>query len=180
MCNIPYEGRDLTDLEVTAIHEAAHAVAYHLKGCKILSVSVEADHHNDCLGIVHAVKKLNSDIVYKHFAGVEVLSDIEARVRSDVICLLAGAVSEAKATWGEADALLMFSSATQDYDVVQTLISLLPMLDGESLFDGLLEETEALVNDSWHVIQCMADKLVAQGYMDGAEVEGFFGRLLVS
>ena len=147
----------MNEFRITAIHEAAHAVAAIRAGLIFKHVTAIPDEYEETEGALHW-----SDL---HASGhLEVSPELLA------VVLLAGPCAEARATHREVDEVFSDEEALDDRDAITEL-----MLNAD---DFLKASTEALalIERDWPLIERIADELMEVDELDYEEVEALVAR----
>ena len=147
----------MNEFRITAIHEAAHAVAAIRAGLIFKHVTAIPDEYEETEGALHW-----SDL---HASGhLEVSPELLA------VVLLAGPCAEARATNREVDEVFSDEEALDDRDAITEL-----MLNAD---DFLKASTEALalIERDWPLIERIADELMEVDELDYEEVEALVAR----
>ena len=147
----------MNEFRITAIHEAAHAVAAIRAGLIFKHVTAIPDEYEETEGALHW-----SDL---HASGhLEVPPELLA------VVLLAGPCAEARATNREVDEVFSDEEALDDRDAIAEL-----MLNAD---DFLKASTEALalIERDWPLIERIADELMEVDELDYEEVEALVAR----
>ncbi len=147
----------MNEFRITAIHEAAHAVAAIRAGLIFKHVTAIPDEYEETEGALHW-----SDL---HASGhLEVSPELLA------VVLLAGPCAEARATHREVDEVFSDEEALDDRDAIAEL-----MLNAD---DFLKASTEALalIERDWPLIERIADELMEVDELDYEEVEALVAR----
>jgi hypothetical protein len=147
----------VNEFRITAIHEAAHAVAAIRAGLIFKHVTAIPDEYEETEGALHW-----SDL---HASGhLEVSPELLA------VVLLAGPCAEARATNREVDEVFSDEEALDDRDAITGL-----MLNAD---DFLKASTEALalIERDWPLIERIADELMEVDELDYEEVEALVAR----
>ena len=142
----------MNEFRITAIHEAAHAVAAIRAGLIFKHVTAIPDEYEETEGALHW-----SDL---HASGhLEVPPELLA------VVLLAGPCAEARATNREVDEVFSDEEALDDREAITEL-----MLNAD---DFLKASTEALalIERDWPLIERIADELMEVDELGYAEVE---------
>ena len=147
----------MNEFRITAIHEAAHAVAAIRAGLIFKHVTAIPDEYEETEGALHW-----SDL---HASGhVEVSPELLA------VVLLAGPCAEARATSREVDEVFSDEEALDDREAITEL-----MLNAD---DFLKASTEALalIERDWPLIERIADELMEVDALGYEEVESLVAR----
>lgn len=147
----------MNEFRITAIHEAAHAVAAIRAGLIFKHVTAIPDEYEETEGALHW-----SDL---HASGhLEVSPELMA------VVLLAGPCAEARATNREVDEVFSDEEALDDRDAITEL-----MLNAD---DFLKASTEALalIERDWPLIERIADELMEVDELGYDEVEALVAR----
>ena len=147
----------MNEFRITAIHEAAHAVAAIRAGLIFKHVTAIPDEYEETEGALHW-----SDL---HASGhLEVSPELLA------VVLLAGPCAEARATHREVDEVFSDEEALDDREAITGL-----MLNAD---DFLKASTEALalIERDWPLIERIADELMEVDELDYEEVEALVAR----
>lgn len=147
----------MNEFRITAIHEAAHAVAAIRAGLIFKHVTAIPDEYEETEGALHW-----SDL---HASGhLEVSPEVLA------VVLLAGPCAEARATNREVDEVFSDEEALDDRDAITEL-----MLNAD---DFLKASTEALalIERDWTLIERIADALMEVDELGYDEVEALVAR----
>jgi hypothetical protein len=142
----------VNEYRITAVHEAAHAVAAIRAGLIFKHVTAIPDEFEETEGALHW-----SDL---HAAG-----EIEMSPELLAVVLLAGPCAEARLTHREVDEVFSDEEATDDRDALAGL-----MLSADAFVNASMEAL-ALVERDWPLIEQVADELLEVDELDYAEVE---------
>ena len=152
-----YARVDMDEFRITAVHEAAHAVAAIRAGLIFKHVTVIPDEYEETDGALHW-----SDL---HASG-----DIEVSPRLLAVVLLAGPCAEARVTDREVDEVFADEEATDDREAIVEL-----MLTAED-FVAASVEALALIERDWPLIERIADELMDVDELGYDEVEAMVVR----
>lgn len=147
----------MNEFRITAIHEAAHAVAAIRAGLMFKHVTAIPDEYEETDGALHW-----SDL---HASG-----DIEVPPELLAVVLLAGPCAEARATNREVDDVFADEEATDDRDAIASL-----MLTADAFVSASMEAL-ALIERDWPLIERVADELIEVDELDYEEVEALVAR----
>lgn len=147
----------MDEFRITAIHEAAHAVAAIRAGLVFKHVTAIPDEYEETDGALHW-----SDL---HASG-----DIEISPRLLAVVLLAGPCAEARVTDREVDEVFADEEATDDREAIVEL-----MLTAED-FVAASVEALALIERDWPLIERIADELMDVDELGYDEVEAMVVR----
>lgn len=147
----------MNEFRITAIHEAAHAVAAIRAGLIFKHVTAIPDEHEETEGALHW-----SDL---HAMGhAEISPDVLA------VVLLAGPCAEARVTDREVDEVFADEEATDDREAIVEL-----MLSADD-FVAASVEALALIERDWPLIERIADELMDVDELGYDEVEAMVVR----
>lgn len=147
----------MNEFRVTAVHEAAHAVAAIRSGLVFKHVTAIPDEYEDTEGALH-------------WGDLQASGDIEMSPDLLAVVLLAGPCAEARVTNREVDEVFADEEATDDRDAIASL-----MLDEDAFMKASLEAL-ALVERDWPLIEHIADELLEVDELDYTEVEALVAR----
>ncbi|HUQ09928.1 MAG TPA: hypothetical protein VM146_06385 [Steroidobacteraceae bacterium] len=142
----------MNDFRVTAVHEAAHAVAAIRAGLVFKHVTAIPDEFEETEGALHW-----SDL--QASGGMEMSPELLA------VVLLAGPCAEARLTNREVDEVFSDEEATDDRDAIASL-----MLSADAFVNASMEAL-ALVERDWPLIEQIADELLEVDELGYDEVE---------
>jgi inactivated superfamily I helicase len=137
---------------ITAIHEAAHAVAAIRAGLDFETVSAEPDEAHELDGALYWTEIQNS-------------GDIVMPPELLAVVSLAGPCAEARLRGQRFDRMFLGVAATDDREAVAALGL------SEQQFLDACRETIELVEHDWALIERVADELAAGGRLSYEEVE---------
>ncbi|HEX6637673.1 MAG TPA: hypothetical protein VF033_08455 [Steroidobacteraceae bacterium] len=147
----------MNEFRITAVHEAAHAVAAIRSGLVFKHVTAIPDEYEETDGALHW-----SDL---HASG-----DIEMSPEVLAVVLLAGPCAEARITNREVEEVFTDEEATDDRDAIASL-----MLSADAFVNASMEAL-ALVERDWPLIERIADELLEVDELDYEEVEALVAR----
>jgi hypothetical protein len=147
----------VNEFRITAVHEAAHAVAAIRSGLVFKHVTAIPDEYEETDGALHW-----SDL---HASG-----DIEMSPEVLAVVLLAGPCAEARITNREVEEVFTDEEATDDRDAIASL-----MLSADAFVNASMEAL-ALVERDWPLIERIADELLEVDELDYEEVEALVAR----
>jgi hypothetical protein len=142
----------VTNLRITAIHEAGHAVVALRLGLVFDHVTTVADEREQTDGALH-------------WTDLQSAGDLEIAPTADAIVLLAGPFAEARLIDSTLHEVLAGEAAGDDREALATL-----GLDDED-FVAASRDALALVEQDWAAIERVADALLECDTLDFAEVE---------
>jgi hypothetical protein len=142
----------MSESHITAIHEAAHAVAAIRAGLVFNHVTAIPDELEETEGALHW-----SDL---HASG-----DIEVPRELLAVVLLAGPCAEARVTNRQVEEVFTDEEAADDREAIAGL-----MLNQEQFVTASVEAL-ALVNRDWPIIERIADELLDVDALDYEDVE---------
>jgi hypothetical protein len=142
----------VNDFRVTAVHEAAHAVAAIRAGLVFKHVTAIPDEFEETEGALHW-----SDL--HTTGGMEMSPELLA------VVLLAGPCAEARLTNREVDEVFSDEEASDDRDAIAEL-----MLSADAFLSASTEAL-ALVERDWALIEQIADELLEVDELGYDEVE---------
>lgn len=147
----------MNEFRITAIHEAAHAVAAIRSGLIFKHVTAIPDEYEETEGALHW-----SDL---HASGhLEVSPEVLA------VVLLAGPCAEARCTNREVDEVFSDEEALDDRDAITEL-----MLNADDFLKAS-KEALALIERDWPLIERIADALMEVDELGYDEVEALVAR----
>jgi hypothetical protein len=147
----------MDESRITAIHEAAHAVAAIRAGLVFNHVTAIPDELEETEGALHW-----SDL---HASG-----DLEVPPELLAVVLLAGPCAEARVTRREVDEVFTDEEAADDREAIAAL-----MLNQDQ-FVAASVEALALIDRDWPIIQRIANELMDVDALDYEEVEAMVVR----
>ncbi len=142
----------MDEVHITAIHEAAHAVAAIRAGLVFKHVTAIPDELQETEGALHW-----SDL---HASG-----DLEVPPELLAVVLLAGPCAEARLTRREVDEVFTDEEAADDREAIAAL-----MLNQDQ-FVAASVEALALIERDWRIIERIADELAEVDVLDYEIVE---------
>lgn len=147
----------MNEFRVTAVHEAAHAVAAIRSGLVFKHVTAIPDEYEETDGALH-------------WGDLQASGDLEMSADLLAVVLLAGPCAEARVTNREVDEVFSDEEATDDRDAIASL-----MLSEDAFVKASLEAL-ALVERDWPLIERIADELLEVDELDYTEVEALVAR----
>jgi hypothetical protein len=147
----------VNEFRITAIHEAAHAVAAIRTGLIFKHVTAIPDEYEETEGALHW-----SDL---HASG-----DVEVSPALLAVVLLAGPCAEARATDREVDEVFSDEEALDDREAITEL-----MLNADDFMKASVEAL-SLVERDWALIERIADELMEVDELGYEEVEAMVAR----
>lgn len=147
----------MNEFRITAIHEAAHAVAAIRTGLIFKHVTAIPDEYEETEGALHW-----SDL---HASG-----DVEVSPALLAVVLLAGPCAEARATDREVDEVFSDEEALDDREAITEL-----MLNADDFMKASVEAL-SLVERDWALIERIADELMEVDELGYEEVEAMVAR----
>ena len=141
----------MTESLVTAIHEAAHAVAAIRAGLVFNHVTAIPDEFEETEGALH-------------WSDLQASGDLEVPPELLAVVLLAGPCAEARVTRREVDEVFTDEEAADDREAIAGL-----MLDQDQ-FVAASVEALALVERDWTIIERIADQLLDVDVLDYEDV----------
>jgi hypothetical protein len=147
----------MNEFRITAIHEAAHAVAAIRTGLIFKHVTAIPDEFEQTEGALHW-----SDL---HASG-----DIEVPPELLAVVLLAGPCAEARVTNREVDEVFLDEEAVDDRDALASLML------GADAFVAASVEALALIERDWPLIERVADELLEVDELAYEEVEAMVAK----
>ena len=142
----------MNEYRITAIHEAAHAVAAIRAGLVFKHVTAIPDEYEETDGALH-------------WSELEAAGDIEMSPELLAVVLLAGPCAEARLTRREVDEVFADEEATDDRDAIAGL-----MLSADAFLNASTEAL-ALIERDWLLIEQVADELLEVDQLGYDEVE---------
>jgi hypothetical protein len=137
---------------ITAIHEAAHAVAAIRAGLIFDHVTALPDEHEFTDGSLH-------------WSELQASGDVEVSPDLLALVLLAGPCAEARVTRRAAEEVFADEEATDDREAIAEL-----MLDADR-FTAASVAALALIDQDWPIIERIANRLLEVDDLDYEEVE---------
>lgn len=147
----------MNDFRVTAVHEAAHAVAAIRAGLVFKHVTAIPDEYEETEGALH-------------WSDLQASGDIEMSAELLAVVLLAGPCAEARFTRREVDDVFSDEEAADDRDAIAGL-----MLSTDAFLSASMEAL-ALIDRDWTLIERVADELLEVDELDYLEVEAMVAR----
>lgn len=147
----------MNEFRITAIHEAAHAVAAIRAGLIFKHVTAIPDEYEETEGALHW-----SDL---HASG-----DVEVSPALLAVVLLAGPCAEARVTDREVDEVFSDEEALDDREAITEL-----MLNADDFMKASVEAL-SLVERDWPLIERIADELMEVDELGYEEVEAMVAR----
>ena len=147
----------MNEFRITAIHEAAHAVAAIRTGLIFKHVTAIPDEFAETEGALHW-----SDL---HASG-----DIEVSPELLAVVLLAGPCAEARLTDRAVDEVFSDEEAADDREAITSL-----MLSADAFVKASVDAL-ALIERDWPLIERVADELIEVDELDYEEVEALVAR----
>jgi hypothetical protein len=141
---------------ITAIHEAAHAVAAIRAGLVFDHVTAIPDDLGETDGALH-------------WSELQASGDIEVSPKLLAVVLLAGPCAEARVTQRDLEEVFTDEEAADDREAIAGL-----MLDADAFLAASVQALELLDRD-WPLIQRLADLLLQADRLDYSEVEAMMG-----
>jgi hypothetical protein len=142
----------MNELRITAIHEAAHAVAAIRAGLVFERVTAVPDEFEETEGALH-------------WRELQASGDVVMTPELLAIVLLAGPCAEARVTARAVEDVFADEEAADDREAITEL-----MLDGERFMAASVEAL-ALVERDFELIERIADELMETDSLDYDEVE---------
>lgn len=142
----------MSEFRITAIHEAAHAVAAIRAGLMFDHVTAIPDELGETEGALH-------------WSELQASGDIEIFTELLAVVLLAGPCAEARVTRRQVEEVFTDEEAADDREAIAAL-----MLDAEQ-FVAASVEALALIERDWPLIERIADELMEVDVLDYDEVE---------
>ena len=139
----------MNEFRVTAVHEAAHAVAAIRSGLEYKHVTAIPDEYDETDGALH-------------WGDLQASGDLEMSAELLAVVLLAGPCAEARVTRRDVDEVFSDEEATDDRDALASL-----MLSEDAFIKASLEAL-ALVDRDWPLIERIADELLDVDELDYA------------
>ena|SRR5690349_14613829 len=147
----------MNELRITAVHEAAHAVAAVRTGLVFKHVTAIPDAFEETEGALH-------------WSDLQASGEIEVSPELLAVVLLAGPCAEARLTDREIDEVFSDEEAADDRDAIASL-----MLSADDFVNASMEAL-ALVERDWRLIERVADELLEVDELDYDEVEALVAR----
>jgi len=141
----------MTESHITAIHEAAHAVAAIRAGLVFNHVTAVPDEFEETEGALH-------------WSDLQASGDLEVPPELLAVVLLAGPCAEARVTRREVDEVFTDEEAADDREAIAGL-----MLNQDQ-FVAASVEALALVERDWPLIERIADQLLDVDSLDYEDV----------
>jgi hypothetical protein len=142
----------VNELRITAVHEAAHAVAAIRAGLIFKHVTATPDEFEETEGALH-------------WCDLHASGDIEVSPELLAVVLLAGPCAEARLTEQEVDEVFTGEEAADDREALAGL-----MLTAEAFTNASLEAL-AIIERDWQLIARIADELMEVDELAYEEVE---------
>lgn len=142
----------MDEFRITAVHEAAHAVAAIRAGLIFKHVTALPDEFEETEGALHW-----SDL---HASG-----DVEVSPQLLAVVLLAGPLAEARLTGREVDEVFTDEEALDDRDAIHELML------GSDAFVAASVDALQLIERDWPLIERIADELMEVDVLAYDEVE---------
>ncbi len=142
----------MNEYRITAVHEAAHAVAAIRVGFVFRHVTAIPDEYAETEGALH-------------WSELEAAGDVEMSPELLAVVLLAGPCAEARLTRRDVDEVFADEEATDDRDAIASL-----MLSADEFVKASVEAL-ALVERDWPLIERVADELLEVDELGYDEVE---------
>lgn len=131
----------MNEFRITAVHEAAHAVAAIRTGLLFKHVTAIPDVFEDTEGALH-------------WSDLQASGDIEVSPEHLAVVLLAGPCAEARLTGQEVDEVFSGEEAADDRDSIAGL-----MLSADAFMKASIEAL-AIIERDWPLIERIADELM--------------------
>lgn len=147
----------MNDFRITAIHEAAHAVAAIRAGLVFKLVTAIPDEYEETDGALH-------------WSELQASGDIEVSPELLAVVLLAGPLAEARATQRDYDEVFTDEEAADDRESLASL-----MLDADTFTAATIQALDLLERD-WPVIEKIADELMEVDELGYEAVEAMVAR----
>jgi hypothetical protein len=141
----------MSESRITAIHEAAHAVAAIRAGLVFNHVTAIPDEFQETEGALH-------------WSDLQASGDLEVPPELLAVVLLAGPCAEARVTRREVDEVFTDEEAADDREAIAALML------GQDQFVTASVEALALVERDWSIIERIADQLLEVDALDYDEV----------
>src|SRR5690349_6998081 len=142
----------MNELRITAVHEAAHAVAAVRTGLVFKHVTAIPDAFDETEGALH-------------WSDLQASGEIEMSPELLAVVLLAGPCAEARLTHREVDEVFADEEATDDREAIAGL-----MLSADSFVNASVEAL-ALIERDWPLIEQVANELLEVDELGYDEVE---------
>jgi hypothetical protein len=146
----------MSESRITAIHEAAHAVAAIRAGLVFNHVTAIPDEFQETEGALH-------------WSDLQASGDLEVPPELLAVVLLAGPCAEARVTRREVDEVFTDEEAADDREAIAGLML------GKDQFVTASVEALALVERDWSIIERIADQLLEVDALDYDEVAALVG-----
>ena len=147
----------MNEFRVTAVHEAAHAVAAIRTGLVFKYVTAIPDEYEEIDGALH-------------WSELEASGEVEMSPELLAVVLLAGPCAEARFTNREVEDVFSDEEATDDRDALAGLML------SEDAFVNASMDALALIERDWPLIERVADELMEIDELDYEEVEAMVSR----
>lgn len=147
----------MNEYRITAVHEAAHAVAAIRSGLVFQHVTAIPDEFEETEGSLH-------------WSELHASGEVEMSPELLAVVLLAGPCAEARVTDREVDDVFADEEAADDRAALASL-----MLSADAFVNASLEAL-ALVERDWPLIERIADELLEVDELAYAEVEALVAR----
>jgi hypothetical protein len=147
----------MTESHITAIHEAAHAVAAIRAGLVFNHVTAIPDAIEETEGALH-------------WSDLQASGDLEVPPELLAVVLLAGPCAEARLTHRQVEEVFSDEEAADDREAIAGL-----MLNQEQFVTASVEAL-ALIDRDWPIIERIADELMDVDTLDYEDVEAMVTR----